>query len=86
MAKKIIPEELDLLIQEYLTDGILTDKGRQVILKELRRCGLNRDEIDLYLDAPGVQKKLTKLMKMLHFVVRKESQLPTLWSHSRFWY
>lgn len=55
MAKKIIPEELDLLIQEYLTDGILTDKERQVILKRAEKMGLNRDEIDLYLDAQ-VQK------------------------------
>ena len=56
MAKKFpIPEELDALIQEYLTDGILTDKERQVILKEAEGMGLNRDKIDLYLDAQ-VQK------------------------------
>jgi len=55
MAKKLIPEELDLLIQEYLTDGVLTDKERQVILKKAEGMGLDRDEIDLYLDAQ-VQK------------------------------
>ncbi len=55
MAKKLIPEELDALIQEYLTDGVLTDKERQVILKKAVGMGLDRDEVDLYLDAQ-VQK------------------------------
>lgn len=51
MAKKLIPEELDALIQEYLTDGVLTDKERSVILKKAEGLGFDRDEIDLYLDA-----------------------------------
>ncbi len=51
MAKNLIPEELDVLIQEYLTDGVLTDKERAVILKKAEGMGLDRDEIDLYLDA-----------------------------------
>ena len=55
MAKQIIPEELNELIQEYLTDGVLTDKERSVILKKAEGMGLDRDEIDLYLDAQ-VQK------------------------------
>ena len=55
MGKKVIPEELDALIQQYLTDGVLTDKERQVILKKAVGMGLDRDEIDLYLDAE-VQK------------------------------
>lgn len=55
MANKLIPEELDALIQEYLTDGVLTDKERQVILNKAEKMGLDRDEIDLYLDAQ-VQK------------------------------
>ncbi|MBO4906491.1 MAG: hypothetical protein J5486_05595 [Bacteroidaceae bacterium] len=55
MAKPLIPEELDALIQEYLTDGILTDKERAVILKKAEKLGLDIDEIDLYLDAQ-VQK------------------------------
>lgn len=55
MAKQLIPEELDQLIQEYLTDGVLTDKERAVILKKAEKMGLERDEIDLYLDAQ-VQK------------------------------
>ena len=55
MAKQLIPEELNELIQEYLTDGVLTDKERQVILRKAEGMGLDRDEIDLYLDAQ-VQK------------------------------
>jgi len=51
----LIPEELNALIQEYLTDGVLTDKERAVILKKAEGMGLDRDEIDLYLDAQ-VQK------------------------------
>ncbi|MBQ6226233.1 MAG: zinc ribbon domain-containing protein [Bacteroidaceae bacterium] len=55
MAKNLIPEELDALIQEFLTDGVLTDKERQVILRKAESLGCDRDEVDLYLDAE-VQK------------------------------
>ena len=55
MANKLIPEELDLLIQEFLTDGVLTSKEREVILKKAEKMGIDKDEIDLYLDAQ-VQK------------------------------
>ena len=51
MAKQLIPEELQALIDQYLTDGVLTDKERAVILKKAEGMGLDRDEIDLYLDA-----------------------------------
>lgn len=51
MAKQIIPEELEALIKEYLTDGVLTDKERKVILNKAVNMGLDYDEIDLYLDA-----------------------------------
>lgn len=51
MANNLIPEELDALIQQYLTDGVLTDKERQVILNKAEKMGLDRDEVDLYLDA-----------------------------------
>lgn len=55
MANNLIPEELNALIQQYLTDGVMTDKERQVILRKAEKMGLDRDEIDLYLDAE-VQK------------------------------
>ena len=51
MANNLIPQELDQLIQEYLTDGVLTDKECAVILRKAESMGLDRDEIDLYLDA-----------------------------------
>lgn len=50
MAKKL-PEELEALIQEYLTDGVITDKERQVILKEAEKMKLDRDMVDLIIDA-----------------------------------
>ena len=49
--KGIIPEELDNLIQEYLSDGIISDKERQVLLNKAQALGLNLDEVDLYIDA-----------------------------------
>lgn len=51
MAKQAIPEELDVMIQEYLTDGIITAKERQVLLRKAEKMGLDVDEIDLYIDA-----------------------------------
>ena len=50
MAKKL-PGELEALIQEYLTDGVITDKERQVILKEAEKMKLDRDMVDLIIDA-----------------------------------
>lgn len=52
-AKKegAIPQELDDLIKEYLTDGIITAKERQVLLNKAQNLGLNVDEVDLYIDA-----------------------------------
>ena len=62
---KLIPEELDALIQEYLTDGVLTEKERKVILKAVG-MGLDSDEIDLYLDA-----QIQKLDQASDAVIRK---------------
>ncbi len=67
MATKLIPEELDALIQEYLTDGILTDKERDVILRKAEAMGLARDEIDLYLDA-----QVQKIDQAADAVVRRQ--------------
>lgn len=49
--KRIVPKELDDLIQEYLTDGIISAKERQVLLNKAQALGLNVDEVDLYIDA-----------------------------------
>ncbi len=67
MAKNLIPEELDALIKEYLTDGVLTDKERQVILKKAEGMGLDRDEIDLYLDA-----QVQKIDQATDMAIRKQ--------------
>lgn len=67
MAKQLIPEELNELIQQYLTDGVLTDKERQVILKKAEGMGLDRDEIDLYLDA-----EVQKIDQAADAIVRKK--------------
>ena len=52
-AKKegAIPQELDDLIKEYLTDDIISAKERQVLLNKAQALGLNVDEVDLYIDA-----------------------------------
>ena len=63
----LIPEELNALIQEYLTDGVLTDKERQVILNKAEKMGLDRDEIDLYLDA-----QVQKIDQQTDAAVRKQ--------------
>lgn len=45
------PKELTDLVEEYLTDGIITAKERQVLLKKAVNMGVDEDEFDLYLDA-----------------------------------
>lgn len=67
MANNLIPEELNTLIQEYLTDGVLTDKERSVILNKAEKMGLDRDEIDLYLDA-----EVQKIDQQTDAAVRKQ--------------
>ncbi|MCF2579058.1 hypothetical protein I6E38_08030 [Prevotella stercorea] len=49
--KDAIPQELDDLIKELLTDGIISPKERQVLLNKAQTLGLNLDEVDLYIDA-----------------------------------
>lgn len=51
MAKNVIPEELNLMIQEYFTDGVITDQERKVLLRKAEKLGLDVDEIDLYITA-----------------------------------
>lgn len=63
----LIPEELNALIQQYLTDGVLTDKERQVILNKAEKMGLDRDEVDLYLDA-----EVQKIDQQTDAAVRKQ--------------
>ena len=69
MAKNSIPEELQALINQYLTDGVLTDKERAVILKKAEGMGLDHDEIDLYLDA-----EVQKIDQATDAAVRKQKE------------
>lgn len=55
--KRAIPQELDDLIKEYLTDGIISTKERQVLLNKAQELGLNVDEVDLYIDAQEQKEK-----------------------------
>lgn len=45
------PNELVDLVNEYLTDGIISSKERQVLLKKAVALGVDADEFDLYIDA-----------------------------------
>lgn len=47
----MIPKELDDLIKEYLTDGIISQAERNVLLRKAEKMGLDLDEIDLYITA-----------------------------------
>jgi uncharacterized OB-fold protein len=51
MAKNSYPEELLAFLQECLTDGVITAKEREVLLKKAEKLGVDRDEFDLYIDA-----------------------------------
>ena len=43
--------EIEKLIKEYLTDGIISEKERKVLLRKAEAMGLDVDEVDLYIDA-----------------------------------
>lgn len=49
------PKELIDLLQQYLTDGIITEKERAVLLRKAENLNVDKDEFDLYIDAE-VQK------------------------------
>ena len=49
------PKELVDLLQQYMTDGVMTDKERAVLLRKAESLGVDKDEFDLYIDAE-VQK------------------------------
>lgn len=47
--------EFEELVEQYLTDGVITPKERKVLLKKAVKLGIDEDEADLYIDA-SVQK------------------------------
>lgn len=48
---ELYPKELTTLLAEYLSDGIISAKERQVLLKKAVALGIDADEFDLYIDA-----------------------------------
>lgn len=50
--------KLDSLIQEFLTDGIITQRERQVLLRKAKQLGIDTDEADLYIDAQQQKSRL----------------------------
>jgi hypothetical protein len=45
------PKELTDLLQQYMTDGVMTEKERAVLLRKAESLGVDKDEFDLYIDA-----------------------------------
>lgn len=54
----IYPREFEELLSVYLSDGIISDKERKVLLAKAEKLGLNRDEVDLYID--GREQEIRK--------------------------
>ncbi len=49
------PKELIDLLNQYLTDGVMTSKEREVLLRKAEAMNVDKDEFDLFIDAE-VQK------------------------------
>lgn len=49
------PKELTDLLEQYMTDGLITAKEREVLLRKAEAMNVDKDEFDLYIDAE-VQK------------------------------
>ena len=45
------PKELLELLEQYLTDGVMTSKEREVLLRKAEAMNVDKDEFDLYIDA-----------------------------------
>lgn len=45
------PKELVDLLEQYLTDGVMTAKEREVLLRKAEAMNVDKDEFDLYIDA-----------------------------------
>ena len=45
------PKELIDLLNQYLTDGVMTSKEREVLLRKAEAMNVDKDEFDLFIDA-----------------------------------
>ena len=61
------PKELIDLTQEYLTDGVITPKERQVLLNKAVMLNVDPNEFDLYIDA-----QLQKMEQIAHEAAQKQ--------------
>lgn len=61
MAQTNYPEELTNLLEEYLTDGVISAKERVVLLNKADALGIDVNEFDLYIDAQ--QQKLDQAVE-----------------------
>ncbi len=61
MAQTNYPEELTSLLEEYLTDGVISAKERVVLLNKADALGIDVNEFDLYIDAQ--QQKLDQAVE-----------------------
>ena len=51
MAKNLYNEKIEALIEAALTDGILTDKEREILIKKASEEGIDKDEFEMVLDS-----------------------------------
>lgn len=48
---KVVPVDMEKLIQAALTDGVVTDKERSILIKKVKEAGGDVDEFEMLLDA-----------------------------------
>ena len=60
-------EELEALIDVALTDGVLTEKEKQILFKKAQSMGINLDEFEMVLDARLVKLKKAEQEKTATF-------------------
>ena len=72
---KVIPVDLEKLIQAALVDGVVTDKERAILIKKVKEAGGDTDEFELLLDAriyEAQQKNAPKQEKETHKEEKEE--------------
>ena len=64
-------EELEQLIEIALTDGVLTDKKKEVIFKKAQALGVDIDELEIVLDA-----RVYKMSQQTNNVAPVQPEIP----------
>ncbi|MDE7396943.1 MAG: hypothetical protein K2M98_04375, partial [Muribaculum sp.] len=47
----LYPKELLELLYTFLADGVISDRERAALLKRAKKCGVDPEEFDLYIDS-----------------------------------